>query len=126
MNSKKYLFGWTNIKWFIKEMVNLFTSKPTFFSKKRIESGLAFIIAQFGMVYFLFKNMDTMTSWDICFWAATEFAVAGYIISHIQKEKVTGAPTTQEPEIIEEPIVEEVDYLEETCACGMHKKCKCN
>jgi hypothetical protein len=84
---KNYFFGWTNIKWFIKEIGNLFSSKPSHFSKKRMESGIAFIIAQIGMLYFLFKNIGTMDTWDICFWAATEFAVSGYIITHIQREK---------------------------------------
>ena len=37
--------------------------------------------------------MDTS---DICFWAATEFAVAGYIISHIQKEKQNQQSTTDD------------------------------
>ena len=87
MSNKNYFFGWTNIKWFIKEIGNLFSSKPSYFSKKRMESGIAFIIAQIGMLYFLFKNIGTMDTWDICFWAATEFAVSGYIITHIQREK---------------------------------------
>ena len=38
-----------------------------------------------------------MGTWDICFWAATEFAVAGYIISHIQKEKKDGTTDIVEP-----------------------------
>jgi hypothetical protein len=84
---KNYLFGWTNIKWFLKETLAIFSSKPSYFSKKRIESGVAFLIAQFGMVYFLFKNIDKMDVYDICIWAATEFAVAGYMVSHIQREK---------------------------------------
>jgi hypothetical protein len=93
---KKYFFGWTNIKWFIKETFNIFSSKPSYFSKKRMESGVAFIIAQFGMVYFLVKNVDKMNTYDICIWAATEFAVAGYMISHIQKEKKIEIPQNEE------------------------------
>jgi hypothetical protein len=86
---KTYFFGWTNIKWLLKEILAIFSSKPSYFSKKRIESGVSFMIAQFGMVYFLLKNVGTMDVYDICIWAATEFAVAGYMISHIQKEKKT-------------------------------------
>lgn len=100
---KKYFFGWTNIKWFISEIGKIFTSNPSYFSKKRIESGVAFIIAQIGMLYFLFKNIGTMDTWDICFWAATEFAVAGYIISHIQKEKKDGTTEIVEPTNEENP-----------------------
>jgi hypothetical protein len=95
---KTYFFGWTNIKWLMKELVALGSSKSSYFSKKRIESSVAFLIAQFGMVYFLLKNIGTMDTWDICFWAATEFAVAGYIISHIQKEKKDNSQPPNETE----------------------------
>lgn len=87
MSGKKYFLGWENIKWFIKEIGALGTSNPSYFSKKRIESGIAFVVAQFGMLYFLLNNIQTMDVYDICIWATTEFAVAGYMISHIQKEK---------------------------------------
>ena len=84
---KKYFFGWTNIKWFLTEMMNIFTSKPSQFSKKRMESGLAFIVGQFGMVYFLILNVEKLTASDIVLWAGVEFAIAGYIVNQIQKEK---------------------------------------
>lgn len=94
--NKKYFFGWSNIKWGVKQLIFLGTSKPSFFSKKRIESGIAFLVAQLGMVYFLSKNIEKMDTYDICVWAATEFAVAGYIISHIQKEKQNQQSTTDD------------------------------
>lgn len=84
---KKYFFGWTNIKWLIKQIIALGSSKSSYFSKKRIESGIAFLVAQFGMIYFLVKNVGAMDVYDICIWATTEFAVAGYMVSHIQREK---------------------------------------
>ena len=84
---KKYFFGWSNIKWFVRELGSLGSNKTSYFSKKRIESGIAFVIAQFGMLYFLLHNIQSMSTTDICVWATTEFAVAGYMISHIQREK---------------------------------------
>ena len=90
---KKYFFGWTNIKWLIKELVNLYSKKDSFFSKKRIESGIAFIVGQWGVIYFLYTNIDKLTSSDIALWAGVEFAVAGYIINQIQKEKKSEEPT---------------------------------
>lgn len=84
---KKWFFGWTNVKWLIKELINLYTTKDSFFSKKRIESGIAFIIGQWGMIYFLTKNIEKLTTSDITLWAGLEFAIAGYIVSQIQKEK---------------------------------------
>ena len=84
---KKWFFGWSNIKFLIKELVKLYSNGTSFFSKKRVESGIAFIVGQWGMVYFLVKNIDKLTTSDIALWAGVEFAIAGYIISQIQKEK---------------------------------------
>ena len=84
---KKYYFGWTNLKWFISEIGKIYSNKPSFFSKKRIESGVAFLISQWGMVYWLLKKHEVMTTTDFIMWAGIEFAVAGYIIHQIQSEK---------------------------------------
>jgi hypothetical protein len=84
---KKMFFGWSNIKWGIKELINIYSSKDSYFSKKRIESGLAFIIAQWGMIFFLLEKHSTLTMGEFLLWAAAEFAVSGYIINKIQKEK---------------------------------------
>jgi hypothetical protein len=83
----KWFFGWTNIKWFITEISNIYSSKPSFFSKKRIESSIAFIVGQVGMVWFLCENMEKLSASDIVLWSGVEFAIAGYIVSQIQKEK---------------------------------------
>lgn len=84
---KKWFFGWTNIKFLIKELVKLYSDTPSYFSKKRVESGIAFIVGQWGMIYFLTQNIDKLTTSDIALWAGVEFAIAGYIINQIQKEK---------------------------------------
>jgi len=84
---KKMFFGWTNMKWILREMMLIYSSNPSFFSKKRIESGVAFAIAQLGMIFFLIVKYDSLDMWDFILWASAEFAVAGYIINKIQKEK---------------------------------------
>ena len=86
---KKYFFGWANIKWFIKEIAALYSGKNSYFSKKRIESGIAFIIGQWGMIYFIIQNISTMSTSDIVLWSGVEFAIAGYMLNQIQKEKLT-------------------------------------
>ena len=84
---KDGFFGWNNIKWLITEIRDIYSNKDSYFSKKRIESGIAFIIAQWGMIYFLLNKVSTMTTTDMVMWAGIEFAVSGYIINQIQKEK---------------------------------------
>jgi len=87
MKNKKYFFGWTNIKWFITEIGKQYSNSSSYFSKKRVESGVAFSIGQLGMVFFLIKKYETLTMSDVLMWAAVEFAIAGYIVNQIQKEK---------------------------------------
>lgn len=80
---------YSKIKWFITEIINIYPNKPSYFSKKRVESGVAFAVAQWGMITFLLKKMDTLTMGEFLLWAAAEFAVSGYIINKIQKEKAS-------------------------------------
>jgi hypothetical protein len=75
------------INWFFREIANLYSNEASYFSKKRVESGIAFLIGQWGMIYFLNKNIDTLSASDIVLWAGVEFAISGYMITHIQKEK---------------------------------------
>lgn len=90
---KKYFFGWSNIKWFFREIMNLYSGTDSYFSKKRIESGIAFMVGQWGMIFFLQQNIQSMTASDIVLWAGVEFTISGYMLNHIQKEK----------KIVEEP-----------------------
>jgi len=83
----KWFFGWSNIKWFFTEFMNIYSTKKSFFSKKRVESGIAFIIAQWGMIFFLLEKHSSLSMGEFLLWATAEFAVSGYIVNKIQKEK---------------------------------------
>lgn len=85
---------WNNIVWFFKELMYLWSDKSSFFSKKRVESSIAFIIAQAGMICYLVTHMDTMDIYDFLMWAGAEFLIAGYTISQIQREKKTRPNST--------------------------------
>jgi hypothetical protein len=84
---KGLFFGWNNLKWFIREYIKMYSSETSFFSKKRVESGVAFIIAQWGMIFFLLKKYETMTTTDFAIWSGIEFFVAGYMVYQIQQQK---------------------------------------
>ena len=77
----------SNIRWFIAEIMKMYSSQKSFFSKKRVESGVAFLIAQIGMIYFLVKKIDAMDVYELSMWAGIEFLIAGYTVTQIQKEK---------------------------------------
>lgn len=77
----------SKIRWIIKELIKVFSDEKSYFSKKRIESFVAFIVGQYGMIYFLLKHINTISATDISLWAGIEFFIAGYVINQIQKEK---------------------------------------
>jgi hypothetical protein len=85
-----------SIKWFFTELVNMYSNNPSFFSKKRVESGIAFFISQWGMVHWLSAKYNIMTTSDFAMWAGIELAAAGYIINQIQKEKKETYESTTE------------------------------
>jgi hypothetical protein len=87
MEQSKF-FTLNNWRFFLKEVVKMYSSSSSFFSMKRIKSGIAFIIGQFGMIYWLLININKADINDICMWAAVEFTICGYVINHIQKEKI--------------------------------------
>lgn len=90
---KKILNFWSKITWFFKEIGKIYSNEASYFSKKRIESGVAFVIGQWGMIYFLVQNISKISTSDVALWAGVEFALAGYMISQIQKEKKTEEST---------------------------------
>jgi hypothetical protein len=80
-------FGWNNFKWICREVLKIYSSKEdSFFSKKRIESGIAFIILQWGMIHWLVFNVN-MTSSDLLIWSGIECVICGYTISKIEDAK---------------------------------------
>ena len=75
------------VKWFFTELLAMYSGKSSYFSKKRVESGLAFFIGQIGMLFFLYQKYEVLVMSDFIMWATLEFALAGYIVNQIQKEK---------------------------------------
>jgi len=76
----------------------MYSTKPSFFSKKRIESGIAFIIAEWGMVFYILKKYPDLTMTDIIMWSSIQFTISGYILHQIQKEKKNEGTTTENEE----------------------------
>ena len=87
----------SKIKWHISELTKMYSDQPSFYSKKRIESGIAFIVGQYliihGFIYLLLH--DKISSSDIALLAGVEFALCGYQLNKIQQEKNGNNPDTQ-------------------------------
>jgi hypothetical protein len=90
-----------NIKWFFTEIINLYSTNNSYFSKKRIESGIAFLVGQFGMFYYIIDHISKMNSTDLGIWAAIEFAIAGYITNQIQQQKKLDANIKEDDDTTE-------------------------
>ena len=75
------------MKYYIKELIKIYSNEPSFFSKKRIESGTAYIIGQLGMIFFLIHKYSSLSMGEFLLWSAMEFAIAGYVMNKIQEEK---------------------------------------
>ncbi len=85
---KIYFFGWQNIKWFIREINKMYSPLgDSFYSKKRIESGIAFVVLQWGMIYWFLHNVEKMPASELCLWAGVEMIICGYYINKIEATK---------------------------------------
>lgn len=83
----RLFFGWKNCKWFVREVRKIYSNEKSYFSKKRLESGAAFTVGQYGMIAWFIANLQTMTNSECLLWAGAEFAITGYYIGKIQEDK---------------------------------------
>lgn len=111
-------FGWENIKWVFREFWKIYSDEPSFFSKKRFESSIGFVIGQAGMVLYLWNNYNTITMSEFLLWAGAEFVVAGYYVNQIQREKKTNENTftINEEDFYEEEEIPDNKEAEDTDA----------
>lgn len=86
------VIGRKRVAWFVNELVKMYSAEKSFFSKKRIESGVAYILAQHGMMFWLAKKYDVMSMTDFVMWAVIEFGISGWYVQQIQKEKLSEIP----------------------------------
>jgi len=95
---KKLFFGWTNFKWLCKELLAMYSNEPSYFSKKRFESSVAFVTAMAIIITHVYHDRMTITNSEILADATLLFLIAGYTVNQIQKEKtgveVNGEKTT--------------------------------
>lgn len=84
---EKYFFGWSNFKYYFRELIKVGSSKPSFFSKKRLESGIAFFTLIWGMIYWLVKKYELMTTTDFLIWSGILLAICGYTMNKIEELK---------------------------------------
>ena len=50
------------------------------------------------MIFFLLEKHSTLSMGEFLLWSTVEFAVAGWMVSKIQKEKSTNTDETENPQ----------------------------
>lgn len=77
---------------YLKELIAVYSDEPSYFSKKRLESGVSFLLGQLGMVSYIIANYSVMSVSEVLMWATLQFTISGYVMTHIQKEKQNSKP----------------------------------
>lgn len=108
-----WFFGWNNVKWLCRELLAMYSNKESYFSKKRFESSIAFLSGVGLILAHAYHRRDTITNSEILADAALLFAVAGYTLNHIQKEKTTAPKKAEEPDATIPPTKDIKPTLEE-------------
>ncbi len=84
--SKKWFFGWDNIKWGIKELIKMYSSKETsYFSYKRFQTGVAFFMFTQGAMYILKEHVKSVG--DFLAWSVPVLLIAGYTLNKTEQSK---------------------------------------
>lgn len=83
------LSKWKTFCWYVAEFNKVFSTQPSFYSGKRLKEWTAFVTGEYilihGFIYLL--KQDKLDYTGICFMAGVAFAIAGYQLDKIQKEK---------------------------------------
>lgn len=77
----------SKLRWFTIEIIKVYSTERSYFSKKRLESGIGLFIAEWGMIFWLIRKIDVMNTYDFAIWASMQFLVAGYMVKQIQIQK---------------------------------------
>lgn len=88
---KVYLFGWTNFKWFVVEMIRTFSNKPSYFARKRIESFVLFLNAMVLLDVWYIKSFEKIDYVSALGVFTAQMIYAGYQVAQIRKDVVANA-----------------------------------
>jgi hypothetical protein len=87
------------ILWLPKEVIAIYSNGDSFFSKKRIESSMAFFFSLGASACYVWIRRNTITTPEFMWIISVWLFIAGYTVSQIQKEKGNGTGKTDAPEV---------------------------
>lgn len=89
---KEPLFTYENFKFFIVELIKLGSTKPSYFSLKRVLIIHGWIIAQWGLIQWLCHNWDVVDYVGIVAWSGVNLSSNIITTFFVQKEKTIKKP----------------------------------
>lgn len=87
-----FVIGKDKYKWFWKEVINMYSGNDSHFSKKRIESGIAFLFSFWMTIFYLKNRIADMDIWAFGYVLTAWLFIAGYTVKQIEKEKTIDLP----------------------------------
>ena len=81
-------FGWDNWKFLITELIKIYSSKDSYFSKKRIESSIAFFTGIGIVACYVWSHRHTLQNSEMIADVSILFLIAGYQIAQTQRDKI--------------------------------------
>lgn len=79
------------IIWYAKQLIAMWSDKDSFFGKKRVESGLAFMFALAYTCFYVYYRRHDFSIFEFSYVLTTWLLIAGYTVNMIQKEKIKDA-----------------------------------
>jgi cytosine/uracil/thiamine/allantoin permease len=75
------------VKWLIRELVKMMSDKASFFSQKRTQGWMAFLMFYAGQGVFFVTHVKEMDVYTLTVWSSPLLLVAGYAVKQTQDEK---------------------------------------
>lgn len=82
--------GYNNYKWFVREWLKMYSgTEPSFFSHKRVQTGIAFTMFSLGwigvLVYLFIQEYTTIL--EFVEWAIPPLLICGYTLNKTEAAK---------------------------------------
>ena len=77
----------SRIEWFFGELLKVFSDQKSFFSLKRIERGVLFVVAIVLICNYVMRNMGTISPEGLLIITTPLFVYAGFSMAKTEKAK---------------------------------------
>jgi hypothetical protein len=94
MKNKTYFFGWTNIKWLLRQLLATFSDEPSYITSKRLERFGMYSSSMFVFLDYYRRNRTHISVGECIAMVTLMLGYAGYNSYQMRKEKQESSGTT--------------------------------